>query len=1050
MKRTFCTVSRTLLVLCVLVQTVYSQPVLPENIIKRIEAPILTARGRPKVYQGEHLEAVRLPLGGIGSGCIQINGRAEREIWQIFNNYCEAFVPDSFFAVRVQEGKSDTVVKVLQTKGVGPFEKMDNLSFRGEYPFGWYNFEDESLPVKVAMETFNPLIPFSPKDSAIPCAIFNITAANPTNEPIEVSVLATQKNATGFMTTEGLAWPGPAEEQGVVFADFEGADYGPWTVTGDTFGKKPLQGIMHVEQRLANFKGKGLANSYGAKQDTATGSLTSPEFRIERAYIHFLVGGGAHINGTCINLKVDGKQVASATGKNSDQMEWHTWDVTEWKHKSATIEIVDTVTGGWGHIDIDHIVFSDEPGMKHKSRLVGLGLNRNSIVKEQGACLLKMTTERKNYDASQSQAEAFCKQRKLDKNKYDKGLGDMVLMGLSPQAQGIASWQDAETLHREWLADNNITGPKTTGPSERDKTYNGAISIPFHLKPGESKTVTFVLTWYFPNAVHGGGRWAFKGNMYTNWWQDAGDVAVYVKDNIEMLTVQTRLYHDTLYGSNLPHWLLDRLNSQLAILKSKTFFWAEDGYLGCWEGCSSLNGCCSGNCSHVYHYAQAHARLFPSLARRIREQSLSYQREDGFVTNRDGANQEAIDGMCGEILGAYREHLMSSSQAWLDSHWPRLQKLMHYIIQRWDADGDGMLSGSQHNTLDTEVTGTASWLGSVYLSALGAAEKMALLQEDPGLAKRYRAIRLSGAELQNARLWNGQYYIQIPEAFPKGHNYITGCSIDQVLGEWWAGQLGLDGHYPEDRIRSALRSLLKYNFRCDFHGVKQAPRKFVDDNDAGMQMICWPNPNNRPVKPLYYADEVMTGFEYATAATMVQFGMLEEGLMVTKAIYDRYDGRLRENLTPGNTSSWGYSGNPFGDDECGKFYGRALSVWSLLLASQGLTYDGPAGVLGFQPVWQPEDHRSFVTFAEGWGLFSQQRDGTQQIDTIDVANGSVLIRKLIFELNESVKLSKVRVKVNGQSVAYKHNLCHQDVTIDLNEALRLQAHDSLKVTFTVY
>ena len=67
------------------------------------------------MYQGEHLEAVRLPLGGIGSGCIQINGRAEREIWQIFNNYCEAFVPDSFFAVRVQEGKSDTVVKVLQT-----------------------------------------------------------------------------------------------------------------------------------------------------------------------------------------------------------------------------------------------------------------------------------------------------------------------------------------------------------------------------------------------------------------------------------------------------------------------------------------------------------------------------------------------------------------------------------------------------------------------------------------------------------------------------------------------------------------------------------------------------------------------------------------------------------------------------------------------------------------------------------------------------------------------------------------------------------------------
>ena len=64
----------------------------------------------------------------------------------------------------------------------------------------------------------------------------------------------------------------------------------------------------------------------------------------------------------------------------------------------------------------------------------------------------------------------------------------------------------------------------------------------------------------------------------------------------------------------------------------------------------------------------------------------------------------------------------------------------------------------------------------------------------------------------------------------------------------------------------------------------------------------------------------MTGFEYAAAATMVMNGMLEEGFLVAKAVYDRYDGRLRDQLTATRTSSWGYSGNPFGDDECGKFY----------------------------------------------------------------------------------------------------------------------------------
>src|SRR3989304_4854096 len=115
----------------------------------------------------------------------------------------------------------------------------------------------------------------------------------------------------------------------------------------------------------------------------------------------------------------------------------------------------------------------------------------------------------------------------------------------------------------------------------------------------------------------------------------------------------------------------------------------------------------------------------------------------------------------------------------------------------------------------------------------------------------------------------------------------------------------------------------------------------------------------------------MTGFEYAAAAAMVQAGLLREGFAVVHAISTRYDGRLREGLTPGGTASWGYSGNPFGDDECGKFYARAMSVWSMLLASQGFLYDGPAGRIGFKPVWQPEDHASLFTAAEGLGPLSQ-------------------------------------------------------------------------------
>ena len=86
----------------------------------------------------------------------------------------------------------------------------------------------------------------------------------------------------------------------------------------------------------------------------------------------------------------------------------------------------------------------------------------------------------------------------------------------------------------------------------------------------------------------------------------------------------------------------------------------------------------------------------------------------------------------------------------------------------------------------------------------------------------------------------------------------------------------------------------------NFHGLVQVPRKFVADDDPGMQMISWPG-GKRPPKVIRYGDEVMTGFEYSAAAAMIQPGLLPEGLAVAHAVGVRYDGRLRTKLTPGDS-----------------------------------------------------------------------------------------------------------------------------------------------------
>ena len=98
-----------------------------------------------------------------------------------------------------------------------------------------------------------------------------------------------------------------------------------------------------------------------ARPNRTTGTLTSPEFTIKRPYINFRIGGGNHQGRTCINLLVGGKMMRTATGKNNERLEWHFWDVKEFKGFKAALEIVDQATGPWGHINIDDIQFADEP-----------------------------------------------------------------------------------------------------------------------------------------------------------------------------------------------------------------------------------------------------------------------------------------------------------------------------------------------------------------------------------------------------------------------------------------------------------------------------------------------------------------------------------------------------------------------------------------------------------------------------------------------------------------------------------------------------------------
>ncbi|NBE50501.1 glycoside hydrolase family 32 protein [Streptomyces boluensis] len=154
---------------------------------------------------------------------------------------------------------------------------------------------------------------------------------------------------------------GPPPE-GTVLADFEGGSYGDWTRTGDAFGSAPATGTLPNQQEVSGFLGDGLVNSY-LNGDSPTGTLTSPEFTIDKDYVNFLVGGGNHPAGsdnpTAVELLVDGEVVRSTSGQDAEALNWASWDVRELAGKKAQIKIVDDNSGGWGHLNVDHLMLSD-------------------------------------------------------------------------------------------------------------------------------------------------------------------------------------------------------------------------------------------------------------------------------------------------------------------------------------------------------------------------------------------------------------------------------------------------------------------------------------------------------------------------------------------------------------------------------------------------------------------------------------------------------------------------------------------------------------------
>lgn len=613
------------------------------------------------------------------------------------------------------------------------------------------------------------------------------------------------------------------------------------------------------------------------------------------------------------------------------------------------------------------------------------------------------------------------------------------------------SWgfDNLETFWKEFSAYGKLKNRAYEIPGNECSEDICSLAAHFEVGAKSKKSVRFIIAWNFPNCCN---YWSPEStpiqkiwkNYYAKLFKDSKSSAVYSLVNWNRLYKETGQFKNTLFSSTIPAAAIEAVSANLSILKSPTCLRLEDGTFYGWEGCSANVGCCEGSCTHVWNYAYALPFLFPKLERSMRNADFKYnQREDGRMSfrlqlplGRERLDFHAcVDGQFGGVIKAYRDWKICGDSEWLKAIWNEIKNSISFAWaesneDRWDFNRDGVIEGRQHHTLDRELFGPNAWLNGFYLAALKAGAEMAGLFDDYEIKAKYEELFKRGKKWTDERLFNGEYYYQdinlkdeaihkafnAPEYWNDEKNEIKfqageGCMADQLAAQWHANICGLGEIFDGEQTKKALQSIYKYNFKKSMRDFFN-PCRIYSLNDEGGVIICeWPEGRKKPVVPIPYSGETMTGFEYQAAVHMIQEGFVSEGMDIVRAVRQRFDGEKR---------------NPWNEFECGSNYARSMSSYALLLAFSGFEFNMSQGHIGFSPVINRDKFRCFWSLDSGWGEFIHENNTIQ----LSVKKGYLKLRSFYSELlREKTKISveqdkkDIRLTLDTGKVRFEDEVC---------------------------
>jgi hypothetical protein len=140
-------------------------------------------------------------------------------------------------------------------------------------------------------------------------------------------------------------------------------DDGAWPagteVRGTAFGPGPAAAALPQQEPVRGTRGAGFADSFHGG-DAATGRVALPPF-VAGGVVSFLVGGGGDCRRVRAGVEVDGKMVATACGRDDEELRTVVVDTAPWAGKLARLVLADESKGPWGHLLVDDVIVEPAP-----------------------------------------------------------------------------------------------------------------------------------------------------------------------------------------------------------------------------------------------------------------------------------------------------------------------------------------------------------------------------------------------------------------------------------------------------------------------------------------------------------------------------------------------------------------------------------------------------------------------------------------------------------------------------------------------------------------